>query len=149
MGDELLYRRQVSRHHLEVLAEYMERYPPLALASARSREGMIQSKRMWEKIARALNKIDDNISKSGKNWARYWIDLKFKIRRKYACQRKCQSEGVQCSVQLNPFEERIIKVLTDEEGNLLSPNGTYQPKNVGVKGCEVRFYNLESGAKLL
>ena len=73
MTEEQFYRRQVSRQHLEVLAQYMERYPPLALASARSREGHLQSKRMWEKIARTLNRIDDAVAKSGKSWARVSI----------------------------------------------------------------------------
>lgn len=70
MSTELFYRRQVSRKHLEVLAQYMERFPPLALASARSREGHLQSKRMWEKIARTLNRIDAGVNKSGRSWAR-------------------------------------------------------------------------------
>ncbi|PZC73638.1 hypothetical protein B5X24_HaOG209012 [Helicoverpa armigera] len=73
MSEDIFYRRQVSRQHLEVLAQYMERYPPLALASARSREGHVQSKRMWEKIARTLNRIDEGVTKSGKSWARLFL----------------------------------------------------------------------------
>nr|XP_049699762.1 uncharacterized protein LOC110380408 [Helicoverpa armigera]XP_049699769.1 uncharacterized protein LOC110380408 [Helicoverpa armigera] len=125
MSEDIFYRRQVSRQHLEVLAQYMERYPPLALASARSREGHVQSKRMWEKIARTLNRIDEGVTKSGKSWARYWIDLKFKIRRKYAVIQKCLSEGTHCTIHLNPLEERIVKILTDEEGNLLPTASVY------------------------
>ncbi|KAJ8704722.1 hypothetical protein PYW07_011910 [Mythimna separata] len=125
MTEDPFYRRQVSRQHLEVLAQYMERYPALALASARSREGHIQSKRMWEKIARTLNRIDESVTKSGRSWARYWIDLKFKIRRKYAVIQKCLSEGTHCAVTLNALEERIVKVLTDEQGNLLPTASVY------------------------
>ncbi|KAF9416562.1 hypothetical protein HW555_006137 [Spodoptera exigua] len=143
MSEEMFYRRQVSRQHLEVLAQYMERYPPLALASARSREGHIQSKRMWEKIARTLNRIDENVSKSGKCWARYWIDLKFKIRRKYAVIQKCLSEGTHCAVHLNPLEERIIKILTDEEGNLLPTASVYHQ----MKSYHPLHYPLKGTAK--
>ncbi|CAH0599969.1 unnamed protein product [Chrysodeixis includens] len=146
MSTEACYRRQVSRKHLEVLAQYMERFPPLALASARSREGHLQSKRMWEKIARTLNRIDEGVNKSGKSWARYWIDLKFKIRRKYSAVQRCEVEGSQCAVQLSPLEARIARVLTDEEGNLLPTASVYhQGKGYGgaVKGGKTRL-NLKS-----
>uniref|UniRef100_A0A2A4J9E5 Regulatory protein zeste n=1 Tax=Heliothis virescens TaxID=7102 RepID=A0A2A4J9E5_HELVI len=149
MTEDLFYRRQVSRQHLEVLAQYMERYPPLALASARSREGHLQSKRMWEKIARTLNRIDESVTKSGKSWARYWIDLKFKIRRKYAVIQKCLSEGTHCTIHLNPLEERIVKVLSDEEGNLLPTASVYHqmkayhPLHYPLKGSTNNHLNIK------
>ncbi|XP_026736663.1 uncharacterized protein LOC113500161 [Trichoplusia ni] len=137
MSTELFYRRQVSHKHLEVLAQYMERFPPLALASARSREGHLQSKRMWEKIARTLNRIDAGVNKSGRSWARYWIDLKFKIRRKYAVVQKCEAEGSHCAVSLSPLEARIARILTDEEGNLLPTASVYHQVK-GYPRCDLK-----------
>ncbi|XP_075988206.1 uncharacterized protein LOC142984469 [Anticarsia gemmatalis] len=119
MSEAACYRRRISRAQLEGLAQYMERYPALALAAARSRDSHLQSKRLWEKIARTLNRIDHSQPKSGASWARYWIDLKFKIRRKYSAIQRCDSEGTHCRVQLSPLEQRVVKILTDRDGNLL------------------------------
>lgn len=117
-----MYRRLVSRKHLEILVKYMEKYPVLALSCARSREEVIEARKIWEKIAQSLNKVDEKVYKTGCKWSRYWADWKFKIRRKYICLKKCQSNGVACSVRLSPYEQKVIKILTDEEGNLLSPS---------------------------
>lgn len=61
---------RISRQHLDILVQYMERYPRLALATARNRDAHIESRHMWEKVARTLNKLEDNVTKTGRGWSR-------------------------------------------------------------------------------
>lgn len=67
-------RRRITRPQLEVLVQYMERYPALALAKTRSREGHIQRKRMWEKISRTLNRVEQNQARNGQSWHRVCLN---------------------------------------------------------------------------
>lgn len=47
---------------------------------------------------------------------------KFRARRKYSIIRKCQLEKTDCPIDLDSYETRIIKILTDKDGNLLPVN---------------------------
>ncbi|CAB3237398.1 unnamed protein product [Arctia plantaginis] len=80
---------------------------------------------MWEKISRTLNRVDQDQARSGHSWHRYWLDLKFKVRRKYSVIQKCQVEGTHCTILLSPLEDRIVKVLTDDKGNLFPIGSIY------------------------
>ncbi|VVC87711.1 uncharacterized protein LOC126976541 [Leptidea sinapis] len=120
-----LSRSRVSPEQLDTLLSFMEEHPDFA-ANKQSVYSRFSSSKLWRLLAERLNAVAADTCgarKSPDKWCRYWADIKYKARKKYA--------SVGDPAELSSVEERLQNIINHKSSERSGTSGA----GAGSSGC--------------
>lgn len=85
-------RRYCTVRQQEIMLNFLQKHPDLALGLERSKEGRARAALLWQKCARLAN--SEGPPRTPRQWLKYWHDLKWKVRTKTAVKPTTSSSTV-------------------------------------------------------
>ncbi|KAJ2943023.1 hypothetical protein O0L34_g15216 [Tuta absoluta] len=111
-------RRLVTSAQVAALLSYVEKHGDLVLGKDRSASSRAACRRQWDDCAAFINREGE--PRSGKDWAKYWSELKCRVKAKL---------GTSSSSVLTPLEERVavfVRQGGSADSTIHEKDNTYQ-----------------------
>ncbi|XP_045505299.1 uncharacterized protein LOC123701784 isoform X3 [Colias croceus] len=121
-------RRRVSGRQLDLLWEYLDSHRDLACALNRSLQAKEYATRKWKEIADLLNEQGDGALKDWREWSKYWVDYKAKLKKRASVVRSSQTLTGDETGDDTALSERDLKFL-----QLMAEDHTQGPTEVPVE----------------
>ncbi|KAJ8737943.1 hypothetical protein PYW08_000538 [Mythimna loreyi] len=107
---------------LEKLIEFMEENPKFAKGLMRCTPGRYETQLKWEELANILNNMD-GITKTARQWSRFWADKKYSIKKRQVAQRNASAYRLRYGLDddappLSNLDDRILLLVTSKNLDL-------------------------------
>ncbi|CAK1549404.1 unnamed protein product [Leptosia nina] len=106
---ERLIAARPNLDQIKAIVEYMEQHPVLGSGQLRGMEGRHESKKLWMKLTRIVNSINEGPTRPMKSWVKFWADKKSSVRSKVI------SSGGDPSVLSSGIDRKIWDLFLDND----------------------------------